>query len=331
MNQEQLFAKIDQLRHRKILVIGDIILDAYYLGKVMRVSPEAPVPVLDIERKEFRLGGAANVALNIQGLGIDPILCSVVGQDETSNQVTSLMKSQGLSIAGIKNSALRKTSVKTRMMSEHHQLLRIDEEQTDELSEVDERELMSSIESLIASEKPVAIIFEDYDKGVITKTIINQVVAIANGLGIPVTVDPKRRNFLSYSGVDLFKPNLKELKEGLNLPELIPNENDLKEAFETLNKQMPVKSVLFTLSAHGMFICNGEQSHSVKAYARNITDVSGAGDTVISVATVALAAGLSLEEIVFLANFAGGWVCQFPGVVSIDLDTIKQEIAKSID
>jgi rfaE bifunctional protein kinase chain/domain len=328
MNQQNILSAIDKFSDLKILVIGDVILDAYFSGSVNRISPEAPVSILDIEKKEYRLGGAANVALNVQGLGAKPILCSVLGSDFAGKQVLDLMSKHELSIEGLGSSAERITSVKTRLVSNHHQLLRMDEEQCEVISKEDQSGLKNRITDLIVNENPDAIIFEDYDKGVISAVLIQEVIELARQHSIPVTVDPKRRNFLSYAGATLFKPNLKELRDGLNQQDLSADPESLQEAYGFLNDIMPTEMVLFTLSSKGMFIASENESHHFPAQPRDIADVSGAGDTVISTATCALAAGLGLEEITYLANFAGGWVCQYPGVVSIDALTLKNEIAK---
>lgn len=330
MNHQAILSAFDQISTFNILVIGDVILDAYYKGKVERISPEAPVSILDIQSKDYRLGGAANVALNIQGLGAKPILCSIIGNDISGKRVLDLMTKADLEIEGVCSSASRVTSVKTRLISNNHQLMRMDEEQTDLMDEIDQERLLKSILDLVDRKNPNAIIFEDYDKGVISAPLIEKVITLARKRGIPVAVDPKKRNFLAYSGATLFKPNLKELKDGLNLPDLEATPEDLKSAFQFLCEIMPVETAFFTLSSKGVFITNGAESHAIPAQIRNIADVSGAGDTVISTAACALAAGLELKEIAFISNLAGGWVCQFPGVVAIDAHSLKDEFTKNI-
>lgn len=329
MSNRSLIDKIDAFNSLKVLVIGDVILDAYYSGKVNRISPEAPVPVLDIAKKEYRLGGAANVALNLQALGAQPILCSIIGSDFAGRQVLDLMTTAQLSLDGIHSSASRITSVKTRLVSNNNQLIRMDEEQTDALLESDDSRLGKSIEDLIDKNGPDAIVFEDYDKGVVGARLITKVIAKARTLGIPVSVDPKKNNFLSYAGATLYKPNMKELREGLNMPNLAANKDDLQNAFGLLNDIMPVELVLFTLSSDGVFIASHEASHLLETQTRDISDVSGAGDSVISVATCAKAVNASLAEIALLSNLAGGWVCQFPGVVPITSDALKSEVMKT--
>jgi len=328
MNHPAIFQAISTFPSLKALVIGDVILDAYFQGKVSRISPEAPVSILDVKSKEYRLGGAANVALNIKGLGAHAILCSVIGSDIHGQRLADLMKAEGLSDHGIVRSAGRITSVKTRLMSGHHQLLRMDEEQTDVLGATDNEQLLQRVESLIEQEKPDVIIFEDYDKGVLSEPIITRLIAKAKQHKIPTAVDPKRQHFFAYSGATLFKPNMRELSEGLGHVTLGSDEESLEKAFAELNKRMPVGMGFFTLSNEGVYITNGREHYREPAHERRIADVSGAGDTVISVAACCLAAGLGMAEIAFTSNLAGGWVCQFPGVVPIEINALKSELNK---
>jgi len=330
MNKEDLLRSVSQFNQLNILVIGDVILDAYYKGDVSRISPEAPVPVLDIKSKDYRLGGAANVGLNVNKLGAKSILCSVIGDDDAGMTIKKLLEEEGLDTRGIVTSRSRQTSKKTRMVSGFSQLLRFDEEITSTLSKADETELLEKVNALVDEYKPDAIIFEDYDKGSITNTLIQEVISKAKSLGIKVTVDPKKRNFFSYHGASLFKPNMKELREGLNLPHLRSNDVDLMKAYTQLQEKMPVEAAFFTLSADGVFITNGNENHHIPALNRTIADVSGAGDTVISAATCALAVGMDLKDIATISNLAGGWVCQFPGVVSITQNDLLEEIKKSL-
>ncbi len=328
MNESRIKSAIKAFSKLKVLVIGDVILDAYYKGKVERVSPEAPVPVLDIQSKEYRLGGAANVALNVKDLGAQCIVCSVIGKDEAGERLKDLMQTEQLSLQGLEETSDRPTTVKTRLVSGFSQLLRMDEEVTRSLDEQEAKALITRIAALIERASPDAIIFEDYDKGCITPELIAEVIKQAKQAGIPVTVDPKRRNFFAYAGVSLFKPNLKELREGLNLPQLKTDRKSLIDAFKQLNERMPIDAAMFTLSEHGVFITDGDKSDHIPAVKRMIADVSGAGDTVIATATCALASGLDQAEIAYLSNLAGGWVCQFPGVVSIKQDDLLAETSK---
>lgn len=326
MDKAAITRAIDRFQNLRVLIVGDVILDAYYCGRVSRISPEAPVSVLDVTSKEHRMGGAANVALNVKKLGATPLLCSVVGTDDAGRQITALMESESLPVTGIHASGERKTSVKTRFMDGSHHLLRMDEESTAPLSAQDEGAVLAFLSDIIERGKVDVVIFEDYDKGAVTPGIIAHVCLLAKAKNIPVAVDPKKRNFLHYAGVTLFKPNLRELREGLGLHDLGTTRPELENAFRALCETMPVEIALFTLSDNGAFITNGRETHHFPAHKRTIADVSGAGDTVIATAACALAAGLGIGETAYLANLAGGWVCQFPGVVAVEADALLKEL-----
>ncbi|MFY8022251.1 MAG: bifunctional heptose 7-phosphate kinase/heptose 1-phosphate adenyltransferase, partial [Bacteroidia bacterium] len=275
----------------KVLVIGDVMIDAYLMGTVDRISPEAPVPVVAITHKDNRLGGAANVAMNLVALGAKPILCSVIGEDAEAKDLLGLLEKEHIGLSGIIQSKERKTTTKTRVIAHHHQMLRIDQEITTPLSEYDTYLLSHRIINDLLPACDV-VIFEDYDKGVITPSLIEQIVAEANKLGKKVAVDPKKRNFLNYHGVDLFKPNLKELKEGFKKDVDPSDKNSFEAAIKELMKTMNLKNIMVTLSERGVMISDGEQFDYIPAHIRKIADVSGAGDTVISVASLCLALGL---------------------------------------
>lgn len=270
------------------------------------------------------MGGAANVALNIQSLGANPILCSVIGNDNGGKLFKELMKDQGMDSSGMISSADRVTTVKTRVISQHQQMLRIDEEITDDITSQEAKNLINSIFTIIDQQNIDVIIFEDYDKGVITSELIEKIVSKANQLNIPVTVDPKKKNFINYHNVDLFKPNLKELREGLKID--VPNKSleELNHSVSLLKEKMNIKSALITLSEDGVFYFS-ESGNIVPAHIRNISDVSGAGDTVISVASLCLAQNLDMHLVASLSNLAGGLVCEKVGVVPIEKDLLKAE------
>ena len=302
------------------------MIDSYIWGKVERISPEAPVPVISITNKEIRLGGAANVAKNIAALGATPILCSVVGNDHDGKALLDLMKSRGMDTRGIVQSADRTTTVKERMLSSSQQLLRIDRETTKPLDKKDKSSLLRRVEQLV--KEVDVIIFEDYDKGVLDKKLIKSIVQLAQKLNIPTAVDPKKVNFISYENVTLFKPNLKEIKEGLKLDFLDDDEVAISEASKSLRNKMAVDKVFITRSEHGVFISANEHQHFVPAHVRSISDVSGAGDTVISTASLCLALGLPDKFIAELSNLAGGLVCEHLGVVSVDKEELLSEAKK---
>lgn len=318
----------ERFRHSQVLVIGDVMLDAYLWGKVERISPEAPVPIVSIETKENRLGGAANVAINLQALGATPFLCSVIGGDTNGRDFIDLLQQRGLSPDGLVQSAERPTTVKTRVIGNQHQMLRIDEERTHDISASEQKQLLARIESFIQSGNMDVIVFEDYDKGVISRSLIEKVVKWAKAKRIPVAVDPKKKNFSQYKGVTLFKPNLKELREGTKQDLDKGRMDELTTAVAKLAQDHHIEQILLTLSEKGIMHHAAGSTVHVPAHLRTIADVSGAGDTVISVSALCLAAGCAPESLAGLANLAGGLVCEHVGVVPIDRDELYREAKK---
>lgn len=317
----------ESFKTKKVLVLGDVMLDSYIYGSVNRISPEAPVPVLNIERREKRLGGAANVALNIQALGATPILCSVVGDDESAEAFVERLNTRGITDKGIIRSANRITTVKSRVISDAQHLLRIDSEQTDPLEGVDKKAMMDHISGLM--DECDLVIFEDYDKGCLDEDIISMVIQKANDQSKITAVDPKRNNFLSYKNCTFFKPNLKELMEGMGVYVDPLSLDSLKEGVDRLNAVLKASNLLITLSQHGVYFQNNEENGRLPAHLRTISDVSGAGDTVISVAALALDAGWPLAYVAELANLGGGIVCESPGVVPVDLERLIDEASRN--
>jgi rfaE bifunctional protein kinase chain/domain len=324
-------AYFDRFNGKKILVIGDVMLDTYVLGKVNRVSPEAPVPIVSLDKTEERLGGAANVALNIVALGAQPIICSVVGNDDAGKSLVKLLRDSDVSDDGLVFSDNRKTTVKTRVIGNNQHLLRIDAEQTHDINQGDAQHLLTRIEDLL--KKGVdAIIFEDYNKGVLTATVIDNIIRMALQFNVITTVDPKKENFLAYKNVTLFKPNLKELKEGLRRDfNFSQDKYAFEKAINELELQLKNHISFVTLSEHGVFIKNENEQHYVPAHIRNIADVSGAGDTVISVATLCLIAGFDVKELAEISNIAGGLVCEESGVVSISKEKLIAEVEQILN
>ncbi len=318
---------INKFEGLRVLVIGDVMIDAYMIGQVERISPEAPVPVLAVQRKEYRLGGAANVALNLVALGAKPILCSVIGEDVEGNELLQLLEKAHIQSSGIVRSAERQTTTKTRVMAQGHQMIRIDNEQTHPIGEYDTYVLAQRIINDLLPAADV-ILFEDYDKGVITPLLIEQIVQQAHKHHKKVVVDPKKRNFINYKGVDLFKPNLKELKEGFKRDADPSDIAEFEDAIKDLMQVMELKHVMVTMSERGVMISDGTHFEYVPAHLRKIADVSGAGDTVISVASLCLALDVPIAQIASLANLAGGLVCEEVGVVPIDKSRLIEEAAK---
>lgn len=315
----------EEISTKKIAIIGDVMLDAYTMGKVERISPEAPVPVVTCTHKESRLGGAANVALNIVAMGATPILCGVIGNDDNGTNFLKKMQDSHISNTGIFIHKGRPTTIKTRIISNSQQLLRIDEETDKALDEKHEVAYVEHLKKVLKKNQPDAIIFQDYDKGSLTPCVIEQIVAFAKEHHIHILVDPKKRNFFNYNGVSLFKPNFKEFCEGMKV-EL--SKNDLEaihvKALDFL-KQTNTKALLLTLSEKGAFICTASEKHYLQAHIRDIADVSGAGDTVIAIASLCLSCQLPILQIAAISNLAGGLVCEKIGVVPVDCNKLEAE------
>jgi len=330
MKKEELRTLFEKFKHFNILIIGDVMIDSYLWGKVDRISPEAPVPVISRTKIENRLGGAANVALNIKSLGANPILCSVIGKDEKAPILLELLDKSNMSRVGILSREGRTTTIKTRVICDNHHLLRIDEETTNSINLEIEQEFVKIIKKIVSQTKIDAIIFQDYDKGVITPNIINSVVQISKEFKIPTLVDPKKRNFHNFKEVTLFKPNFKELAEGLKLDIKKNDFEALHSASLRLQQEQDIKIVMTTLSELGVYISENNHYHQIPAEIRDIADVSGAGDTVISTASLCLAADLKPNEIAWISNIAGGLVCERVGVVPIDRELLLNECIRLV-
>lgn len=317
---------IQNFQNLKVMIIGDVMIDAYIWGGVDRISPEAPVPVVRITRRDYRLGGAANVALNVQALGAEPYLCAVIGDDEPGERLQQRLSEWNMSPEGIHISDRRPTTIKTRVLSGHQHVIRVDEETDELLHQEEEAAVIEKITALLPQMD--VIIYEDYDKGVISRSLIDKVNEMARQHDIPVAVDPKKRNFFEYRGVKLFKPNLKELKEGLNVSFDKKDREAVQRYVRELREKLVCETVMVTLSEMGVYIDNGSTTTFIDAHVREISDVSGAGDTVISVAALCMALNQSPEIIATLSNLAGGLVCEHLGVVPIDKATFLKEAIK---
>ncbi|MBD3749490.1 MAG: D-glycero-beta-D-manno-heptose-7-phosphate kinase [Sphingobacteriales bacterium] len=304
------------------------MIDAYLWGKVDRISPEAPVPIVSVNKKESRLGGAANVALNIKALGANPVICSIIGDDSEADEFLRLLNIEQISSDGIIKVAHRQTTVKTRVIGNNQQILRVDAE-TDVAIGINETNLVLHKFRLMLAQNPIdAIIFQDYDKGLVTQQLIDEVTKTAKEKHIPIVVDPKKRHFLSYKNVDVFKPNLKELKEGLKIDFNPKNLLDLRAAVVQLQELIAAKNIVVTLSELGIYTFQNNEEHLTPAHIRNVADVSGAGDTVISVIATCIAAKADISLAAQLGNLAGGLVCEKVGVVPIDKTQLLAEAEK---
>lgn len=304
-----------------ILVLGDVMLDRYLSGQVERISPEAPVPVMHLRQEENRLGGAANVALNLRAMGAIPYLCSVVGQDGNGDTFLNLLPQHQLSAAGISRSRERCTTVKTRILAQNQQLLRVDREDLQDLSAEEESDLLALIQQILDEENIDLILFQDYNKGVLTSSLIQEIIAEAHARAIPTAVDPKKANFWAYRNTTLFKPNLREIQQQVDF-RVTPDLATLDRATAVIRERLSNLYTMITLSDRGLYLHDGQQGIIVPTQARSIADVSGAGDTVISVAALALAAGMPTSWLAHLANAAGGQVVEKPGVVPVDREAL---------
>jgi rfaE bifunctional protein kinase chain/domain len=326
-NYKKLF---NDIRKLKIMILGDVMVDSYLWGKVERISPEAPIPIVALRKRENRMGGAANVAMNIQAMGAIPVLCSVIGTDDKGDVFLDLLKKEKIDDYGIIRSKRRITTTKFRIFGNNYQMVRVDEEVENDLADADLLTLTRVIDRILEKEKIDCIIFQDYDKGVITPKLIADVVKKAGKRSIPMAVDPKYKNFNAYQGVTLFKPNLKELKEGMKLDLDLNHRESLISAASRLRVHLRCDYVLTTLSEQGVMISmlekGKEKSLFIPAHIRTISDVSGAGDTVISVASLCLALNRTPYEIAYISNLAGGIVCEEVGVVPVNRDKLLKEV-----
>lgn len=326
---QQINQLFEQFTGIRAMVIGDVMVDAYLYGHVDRISPEAPVPIVSLTKRVNLLGGAANVALNIKALGATPVLCSVIGNDLKGRDFLELLEKEKISTESIITSAKRITTTKFRIIGNKNQMLRVDEEITTDLPHDTEELLLEKIKQATKNQQIHVIVFQDYNKGVITKSLIEKVLDLAAALRIPVVVDPKKKNFGTYKGVRLFKPNLKELKEGLKSDFSASDTASLKKSIELLHQQNQHEMIMVTLSEAGILVGfheNGQlKFHARPAHVRTISDVSGAGDTVISVAALCVALQVPVSLMAFLANLAGGIVCEYVGVVPVDKERLHRE------
>ena len=311
--------------HCKVGVIGDVMLDTYWWGHVERISPEAPVPVVLLDKREQRIGGAGNVALNLVSLGAVTSIFSIVGEDEAGRSLDALMTEQGIDTSYIICSTARRTTDKTRIISRNQQMMRLDAETITDLPPAAEDALIERVRDYIIAEKPAVIIFEDYNKGVLTVRVIAEVIALCKIHNIITAVDPKRKNFFSYKGVTIFKPNLKEVKDGLNLLVEEVDITALKNIHQLLKEQLHHSISFITLSEQGVYFENEKDAAIIPSHLRRIADVSGAGDTVIAVAALLYASTGDTRLMAEVANIAGGLVCEEVGTAAITKEKLLRE------
>lgn len=325
MNKAALQKVFDDMSSLHVVVVGDVMLDNYWWGDVDRVSPEAPVPVVALHSRESRLGGAANVALNCRALGAKVSLASVIGDDSEGALLIKLAHEAGIDTGLLMQSWRRPTTTKTRILSRNQQMMRIDDEVTDDLYAEEEHPFIDLVLRFLQRVKPHVLIFEDYNKGLLKENVIRRITAHCKEIGIITAVDPKRKNFLAYKDVTIFKPNLKEVREGMHLPVDNTDEKELNEVHGKLYAALHHDVTFITLSEKGVFYNNGFTSAIIPSHIRNIADVSGAGDTVIATAALVYTLTKDVNLMAELANLAGGLVCEEVGVVSIKKDKLRKE------
>lgn len=322
-----LLNQLPLLRGKRILIIGDVGLDEYVMGQVRRISPEAPVPVLEVEEEDVRLGLAANVAQNVVSLGGEAMLVSVVGDDTGANLLKDLFLKNGVSWEYMIVDKSRPTTRKTRVMAKHHHLVRVDYELRKYLSSESENRIIETVEKNV--HRADCVIIEDYAKGVVSKALVEKVSTICKKNNKKLMVDPHRANSGSfYHGVDLIKPNYDEAVTlaGMDFDDLRDNPNKVVEVARALQKITGAKEVVLTRGKDGMTILSGDEITEVPTYARKVFDVTGAGDTVIAALALGLVSGLSLVQSCMLANFAAGVVVGKVGCVPCEIPELKEYI-----
>lgn len=323
MDFQQLFQDFTQIR---VAVLGDVMLDTYWWGHVDRISPEAPVPVVALNKKEYRIGGAGNVALNTASLGAQTTMISVIGDDADGAMLTNMLREAGIGVQTMLSTPERITTNKIRIIGRNQQMMRLDAEHTNDIDATLEDQLLQLVARHLEEVKPHILILEDYNKGVLTARVIAETIALCKQYGVSTAVDPKKKNFLAYQGVDIFKPNLKEVKEGLNLSIPQINLDSLNIVHQALHDALLHKYSFITLSEKGVFYQGAQQQALIPSHVRNIADVSGAGDTVIATASLVYAATKgNMDLAAKMANIAGGLVCEEVGTMAINRDKLLHE------
>lgn len=312
----------------KVAILGDIMLDTYCWGNVERISPEAPVPIVAVNKEEYRIGGAGNVALNLRALGAEAFIFSVVGEDIEAERLMQLMDEKEIHTENILKITRRPTTNKTRVMARNQQIMRLDSESCEDIATEQEALLLKKLSDFIVREKPQLLILEDYNKGVLTETLIASALKIAKENEVIITVDPKKKNFFSYKNADIFKPNLKEVAEALHIHVDLIDKANLSKVHQSLHERLEHRFSLITLSEKGIFFQETNNTPTIlPAKIRNIADVSGAGDTVIAVLSLVYIITKNILIAAEMANIAGGLVCEQVGTAAIDKELLFAECA----
>ena len=319
MSRANLLERVKRIKGEAIAVVGDLMLDRFVWGKVSRISPEAPVPIVEIERESFHLGGAANVARNLESLGVTPLLLGVVGDDDASSQLRQALRDRGLSDDAVLDDSARRTTVKTRIIAGSQQVVRADWESVTDLSGDVEVRALDALADIV--DRARAVVLSDYAKGMLTPRIIERALELGSERGIPILVDPKLRQYRLYRGVTLVTPNLSEAARFAGMA--VSTDGDITQTARSILEELGCNAVLITRGEQGMTLFEtGQSPHHIPTFAREVFDVSGAGDTVIAAAAAALAAGASLPEAAELANRAAGIVVGKLGTATVELDEL---------
>ncbi len=332
LTESRVATLLENFRGKRIAVIGDVMLDRYYRGTVYRISPEAPVPIVEIDEESEYPGGAANVAYNLVMLGANPLLLGIVGKDSAGRQLRDLLGNLGIGDDGLLDDPVRPTTVKTRVIAASQHIVRVDREEKQAIAPGVREQLLQLIEQNIGSID--ALILQDYNKGVVTRDLIPRVVELARKHGVPVYVDPKLYNFFEYTGTTVFKPNRKEAEDALQRKLRTPEERE--HGVQELMERLQTEYVILTLGSEGMMLAQrGQAPMLIPTKAIQVADVSGAGDTVIATLATACAAGATIEEAVVIANHAAGIVCEQVGTVPVRheqlLDALVHDSRKNLE
>jgi len=321
---KRLIQYIDRFPRARILVVGDMMLDHYIWGNVSRISPEAPVPVVHVTKETVLLGAAANVVNNVHALGGSVRVCGVIGHDDAGRQLSHMLRAEGIHTDGLIVESGRPTTIKTRVIAHSQQVVRFDRETKDGIDRDTHRRIYDAVKQHV-DDGLDAIILSDYSKGVVTKELVRDIVKLTSKRDLIVSVDPKVNHFGIYSGVTILTPNTKEASLGSKIE--IENENSLLKAGATLLKRLKCKAVLITRGEQGMslFESNGRITH-IPTVAREVFDVTGAGDTVISTLTLAMAAGAPMVDAARLSNVAAGIVVAVVGTATVKPEDLKRRI-----
>lgn len=324
-SSNHLLKYIDRFPQARVLVVGDVMLDHYIWGKVSRISPEAPVPVVEVTRENLLLGAAANVVNNIHSLGGAVSICGVIGKDDAGDRLLSMLETKGVKTDGLLVDSSRRTTIKTRIIAHNQQVVRFDRETKDGVGRTIHQRILAYVRNKVQNGLD-AIILSDYCKGVVTREVVRDIVTIARRKGIIVAVDPKVSHFGIYSGVTILTPNTMEAARGSRID--IEDDESLKKAGTVLLKRLKCDAVLITRGEHGMslFEKNGRITH-IPTVAQDVYDVTGAGDTVIGTLTLAMAAGARAEEAARISNAAAGIVVGVVGTATVTPNELKRKIA----